>query len=122
MDKNTTAIAKQVRLSQWAADIRDCKSRPTNVTVDDWCKNHGITKATYYWRLNAVRKACIESVETQTNVVDSSPTFVELKPPVPIPAKDALVSVHIGDATIEFSENISDEFLIRILKAVAYVK
>lgn len=68
MDKNTTAIAKQVRLSQWAADIRDCKSRPTNVTVDDWCKNHGITKATYYWRLNAVRKACIESVEAQTNV------------------------------------------------------
>ena len=122
MDKNTTAIAKQVRLSQWAADIRDCKSRPTNVTVDDWCKNHGITKATYYWRLNAVRKACIESVEAQTNVVDSSPTFVELKPPVPVSRSTALVSIHVGEATIDLPENISDEFLIRILKAVANVK
>ena len=122
MDKNTIAIAKQVRLNQWAADIRDCKARPTNVTVDDWCKSHGITKATYYWRLNAVRKACIESVEARTDAVESSLSFVELKPPAPVSSCATPVSVYVGEARIDLPENISDEFLIRILKAVAHVK
>ncbi len=79
--EKTTDIAKQVRINQWAADIHECKARPKNVTVNDWCESHGITKATYYWRLNAVRKACIESVETRTDIGESSPAFVELKPP-----------------------------------------
>ena len=122
MDKKTTAIAKQVRINQWAADIHECKARPKNVTVNDWCESHGITKATYYWRLNAVRKACIESVETRTDIGESSPVFVELKPPAPASRSTALVFIHVGEATIDLPENISDEFLIRILKAVANVK
>ena len=54
----TSLVAKQVRLRQWAADIRSCNDRPQGTTVEQWCDQHGITRATYYWRLGAVRRAC----------------------------------------------------------------
>jgi hypothetical protein len=29
--------------------------------VEDWCKNNGITKACYYYRLRKVRQACLDT-------------------------------------------------------------
>lgn len=56
MASNESRIAVQVRLNQWALDIQACKNRPKNMTVEQWCEQHGITKANYYWRLKRVRQ------------------------------------------------------------------
>ncbi len=62
MRSETTMVAEQCRLREWAAQIRDCQSRPSGMSVVEWCACHGITKANYYYRLRRVRKACLEAI------------------------------------------------------------
>lgn len=62
MSSETTMVAKQCRLQEWAAQIRDCQSRPAGTSVVSWCACHGITEANYYYRLRRVRKACLENI------------------------------------------------------------
>ena len=110
---NTKIVATNYQMQEWMDIIRDCRS--SGLTVQQYCDEKNLSRPTYYYWLNKIRKTAIESVE-------SSPAFVELKPPAPVSKKAALVSIHVGEATIDLPENISDEFLIRILKAVAHVK
>ena len=74
MSNQTSLVAEQVRLQQWAEQIRECKNRPADMKVETWCSQHGITKANYYYRLKRVRKACLA-------VYDPEPSFVELPQP-----------------------------------------
>ena len=60
MASKESQIAAQVRLSQWAQEIQDCQNRPQNMTVDEWCKQHNMKKASYYWHLKRVRQALLE--------------------------------------------------------------
>ena len=68
MSSETTAVAVQYRLQEWAAQIRECQNRPTGMSVADWCAGHGITKANYYYRLRRVREVCLESLAPEAPV------------------------------------------------------
>lgn len=61
MSSQTSMVAEQVRLRQWATQIQECQNRPADMKVETWCSEHGITKANYYYRLRRVRKACLEA-------------------------------------------------------------
>lgn len=74
MKSQTSLVAQQTRLREWAEQIRDCNNRPHGMTVDEWCQGQGITKANYYWRLRKVREELLK-------VTDSMPAFAELKAP-----------------------------------------
>ena len=65
MASQTSLVAVQVRLQQWARQIHECQNRPVGVTVEDWCDQHDITKANYYYRLKRVRQACLEATGTK---------------------------------------------------------
>ena len=119
-------VARQLRLQQWADDIRDCANRPSGTTVAQWCDDHGVKKSVYYWRLRAVRNACIDSVASadlsqmdDPDEIDTS--FVELSPPVQHPDKTS-VQISLGAATIQLKEDIPDAFLCRIMKAVYHAQ
>lgn len=62
MDSITTMTAKQYRLKQWTEQIHACRNRPAGMSVEEWCGEQGITKATYYYRLRCVREACLEGL------------------------------------------------------------
>ena len=66
-------MAGQVRIRQWAEQIRDCQNRPEGMDVETWCSQNHITKSNYYYRLRRVRKACQDQIP-ETEVA----TFVEL--------------------------------------------
>ena len=72
MKSQTSLIASQCRLQQWAKQIRDCQNRPADMQVSEWCEMNGITTANYYYRLRRVREACI------TEYQNTQPAFVEL--------------------------------------------
>lgn len=76
MKSQTSLVAQQTRLMEWAEQIRNCNNRPHGMTVDEWCRGQGITKANYYWRLRKVREELLK-------VTDSMPAFAELKAPAP---------------------------------------
>lgn len=86
MSSQTSLVAEQVRLRQWAAQIQECQNRPADMKVETWCSEHGITKANYYYRLCRVRKACLKACNPE-------PAFVEL----PVPATETMSSADFHD-------------------------
>ena len=83
MATQTSLVAQQVRLQQWAEQIRDCQSRPKGMDVETWCAQNNLTKANYYYRLRRVREVCLEQVQGT-----AATGFVEL--PVPTTASTEL--------------------------------
>ena len=47
--------------------------------------------------------------------------FIEIHPELNDSSKESFVRLAIGNAKIEINEDISDNFLLRILKAVSHV-
>ena len=37
MKTETSIVARQYRLLEWAEQIRDCKARPSGMSVAEWC-------------------------------------------------------------------------------------
>lgn len=72
MNTQTSLVAEQVRLKQWAEQIKECQNRPADMKVDTWCTQNGLTKANYYYRLRRVREACLTVCENE------GASFVEL--------------------------------------------
>ena len=64
MNSQTSKVAQNIRLQEWAYMIQECKSRPTGMAIDVWCAQHNITKCDYYYHIRAVQKTCIEAVPT----------------------------------------------------------
>ena len=78
MATQTSLMVQQIRIQQWAEQIRECQNRPKGMDVETWCAQNNLTKANYYYRLRRVREVCLEQFQA-TDV----PTFVEL----PVPKK-----------------------------------
>lgn len=115
MKSQTSLVAQQTRLNQWAEQIRECNNRPQGMTVDDWCLENGITRANYYWRLRKVREALLTVAETTSNS-----TFVELKEPeiAPIPIEqeeDSSVKIVAVIKTKQCSIEITDQASVTFL-------
>ena len=101
MNTQTSLVAEQIRLQQWADQIRDCQNRPSDMKVDVWCQEHGITKANYYYRLRRVREACLE-------LCDPAPSFVELTtPPESTPAKASPTHSSVAAVLLFFVKHFS---------------
>ena len=78
MSSETIMMAEQCRLREWAAQIRDCQSRPAGMSIVGWCACYGITKVNYYYRLRRVREACLESIQGEPPVQQVVPVEPDL--------------------------------------------
>lgn len=100
-------VAAGFRLQEWAAQIRECQSRPAGMSVASWCADNGITKANYYYRLRRVRKACLEHIQKEIpaqQIVPVEPKLLQQEhkddtrqPGLNISAKG--FSVHVTEST-----------------------
>ena len=117
MKSPTSLVAQQTRLSEWAAQVKECQSRPEGMKIEEWCQLHGITKANYYWRLRKVREAFLEAA-------DITPAFVELPVTSPIPpdgsAEPKIIAVLKGknQLTLEITDQASPVFVNTLLGAM----
>ena len=131
MATQTSLVAQQVRLQQWAEQIRDCQSRPKGMDVETWCAQNNLTKANYYYRLRRVREVCLEQVQGT-----ASTAFVEL--PVPTAASSESPKVPgtvASDGTVpvirirntkglsaEIFSGVSQETLRHLIEAFGHVE
>ena len=105
------------QMQRWIDIIRDCKA--SNLTVAQYCELNGLSRPSYYYWFAKIREAALEVQQT----VDE-PKFLELSAPetkATIVTQSTIATIKIGAASIEISESISDEMLLRILKAVSHV-
>ena len=114
MNSETSLAAEQYRLQKWAAQIRDCQNRPENMGVTEWCSQHGLTKANYYYRLRRVRKACLDSLPDGTHQI--VPVEPELLQQDTVPALG--LDICMGACTIHVSESSSMHLLASVLEVL----
>lgn len=48
MKTQTSLVVQQVRIQQWAEQVKDCQSRLAGMNIDVWCEQNGISKANFY--------------------------------------------------------------------------
>ena len=125
MASKESRVAAQVRLRQWASEIQECQNRPKDMTVEEWCLQHNITKANYYWRLKRVRQAGLEQMEVpETSFVElpapASPSLPSSIPEVSHPMDSTVAVLHLSDGiTIEIKEHATSDFIRNLIGAIA---
>jgi hypothetical protein len=128
MNTQTSLVASQFRLQQWAEQIKNCQSRPAGMKVDTWCAQNGITKANYYYRLRRVREACLSATESNSASFVEMPVSVDTEPvhmvtPEPVSSTDTVAVLHCTNGlSIEIRPGASAEFIQTLIGALAYVK
>lgn len=128
MSSTTTMVATDFRIREWANQVHECQSRPSDMKVTEWCAAHGITKSNYYYRLRKVREACLTSVSTDgirtvTSNVVPVPAFVMR----PVEAESQVMpsaglDIITGTFQIRVSQQTSMDLLAAVLRVVADVK
>ena len=124
MCSQTSLVATQIRLQQWAEDIHACQNRPADMKIETWCSQNGITKANYYYRLRKVREACLLACD------DSHPSFVELSlsennfsKTSSVTTENVAAVLHMTNGiSLELYNSSSCEFIKNILEASVYAQ
>ena len=126
MTTQTSLVAEQVRLQQWAEQVRNCKNRPRGMDVETWCAQNNITKANYYYRLRRVRKACLDQMQTEQSNFIELPLLAEENISVGTdnvsdPAPAIRIKTKEG-VSFEVFSNTSTEVLKYLIKVVTHAE
>lgn len=109
-----------VRRSYWTDIIRRCNQ--SGIAKVEWMRQNNISeKSYYYWQKKLRDEAAMMLIEDESihQPELTNNRFVELPSSHVIPAQSSCpVTLQKGDLRIELNESVSDEFLMRILKAV----
>ena len=122
MSSETTMMVEQCRLREWAAQIRDCQSRPAGVSIVSWCACRSITKANYYYRLRRVRAACLEAIQEEMpvkQIVPVQPGLLRHQEQKGTNLQPGL-DISIKGFSIHVTESTSMLLLESVLKAVQH--
>ena len=115
----------EVRLSNWRTIIEESGKRPQGVTKRQWLKENHIPEKQYYYWLRRVRKAAFSQLESGLLPVSSGKTEIALAQ-VPtegiLPASSVTPAVVIRTrkSTVEFSSDLSEDLLLKLMKAVSH--
>lgn len=124
MSSETSMVAADFRLQEWAAQIKDCRNRPAGMSVVSWCACHGITKANYYYRLRRVREACLETVRGEMPVqqmVPVQPRLLQQQEQKDVDLQSGL-DISIKGFSIHVTESTSMPLLSEVLKVVQHAQ
>ena len=102
----------------WADIIHQCNH--SGMIKNEWLRQHDISsKSFYYWQKKLRDEHFRISNEEETPSVKTERRFVELSSGSITPsASSKSVTIHKSDISIDLDESVSDEFLLRILKAM----
>lgn len=129
MNTKTALISRQCRLLEWAAMVQDCQNRPAGMSVAEWCANHSITVANYYYRMTEVKKACLNAVPAQVieqAVVPVPAELMKMEGPVvdeePKTGNSDSLELISNGITIQVNTGTSMRLLSKVLEVTAHVK
>ncbi len=117
MDRITHAMRREY----WIATIRECNE--SGMMKKDWLAERGINpKAFYRWQKKLRMEAGTELILANQNAITETapPDFCQLNVPDNTDVHQGAV-IRNDHFSIELKEDISDEFLLRIMKAASHV-
>nr|WP_143524726.1 IS66 family insertion sequence element accessory protein TnpB [Roseburia sp. 831b] len=109
--------------------IQDCNNRPVGMSVSEWCQEHSITTANYYYRMTQVRKACLDSLPSEvveqaivpvpTNLMtNGNYSFAETNQE----CDESFIELSAHGVTLRVTENTSSSLLSKVLGVLAHVE
>ena len=106
--------------TEWAEQIRECQNRPEGMKVTDWCKDHGISKANYYYRLRQVRRACLEAIPEEALSNPVVPVKQELLMPEQTNRNimDSGLEIRLSDCILHVTETTSASLLSKVIGVI----
>lgn len=122
MNRETSLVARKYRLQQWADQIRECQNRSSGISVKEWCSQHEINLANYYYRLREVRKACLDHISYDTISQSIVPVPAELMRDNSQPASVSGLEVSINNICIHVTNKTTPELLRMVLQVATDVK
>jgi len=126
MDQST----HDVRRANWLNIVTQCQNRPSDMSVRQWLAGNDIKEKAYYYWLRKFRKEAYNQMPLPAAATTTEVAFAEVTIPVPFAAPD-VTTENVPDAspatvikysglTIEFSNNISEGLLSRLLQEVIH--
>lgn len=89
------------------------------MTVTVWCKENDIFEQTYYRNLKKFRTEVLESVPAPLIASDDKPVaFEKLQVQTSVPRLRVAVIIHLPQATLEISEETSQQTIQAVLLAL----
>ncbi len=122
MNSTTSLVARQYRLQEWADQIRDCQNRSSGLSVNEWCSQHEITPANYYYRLREVRKACLDHISHDAIPQTIVPVPVELMISDSQSTAGSGLEVSVNNICIHVTNGTTPELLRMVLQVAVDVK
>ena len=103
---DTKVATRQIRIQQWAAIIKDCKA--SNLKVDDYCREHDISRDAYYYWLRKVKEAALlQSGFVEFDLPANGKQF-----------SSAALTARIRDVSLDIQEGVSQELLEKVIRGI----
>ena len=114
---NEIAVVKsQIKLENWAEMVR---SRSTSgLTVEQWCRENGIGRKTYYYRQRKVRQAALAELKDTSENSSEVPVFGKLDLPLQNATSQPAITVHLPYATLEIGKAATEQTIKAVLMAL----
>jgi hypothetical protein len=110
---NTKLATTQIRITQWASIIKDCRS--SGLKVDEYCQQHSLSRDAYYYWLRKVKEASLQQAG-----------FVELPAPETrtVPAADfsSQLIIKTNGMEIGINNDTPTELIARILGVIRHAE
>ena len=131
MQSQTSQVARSCRIREWASMVQKCRDRPSGMSVDEWCQANNIIRANYYYRFAQVRKACLDSIPSDTVEHAIIPVPMELmhteSKATAVDSNRALIhdsslDISANGVIIRVTEQTSSSLLKKVLGVLARVE
>lgn len=105
--------------------VQDCKRRPYGMSVGEWCQENSITTANYYYRMSQVRKACMDSLPSETIEQPIVPVPTELMNSETsaleesVPGKESYIEIFSHGITLKITEDTASSLIAKVLGVLA---
>lgn len=110
---NIKLATTQIRLTEWASIIKDCRS--SGLKVDEYCQQHNLSRDAYYYWLRKVKDAALQQAG-----------FVELSVPekryVPATEFDTQLIIRTAGMELGINNDTPPELITRILGVIRYAE
>ena len=99
-------LKHQAKMQEWGLAIQDCRS--SGLSVREWCRQRGVTPATYYrWE-----REVLSGIRRKDGVERSGTAFVELPAPQLLRnVSERTATLNIGSGSIDLYQEINPELL-----------
>ena len=129
MESNVKSLTTQYRYDRWVGIISERNA--SGLSIKDWCRQNNVKETSYYYWLKKIRHSIVESLESEDQKDEgtfvpmlSQPKTTELNhvnndKTSSTPHKEVIIK--LGEITIEFGNQTSQELILNVLRALRNV-